>query len=552
MILDYFSLREQPFGVTPDPGFWFASATHREALASLLYGLESKRGFVVLVAKPGMGKTTVLFNGLKQLGDEMRTVFLFQQLTTAESLLRAILAGLDRNETEGDLTQLQRTLNDVCAEQARLGRHIVAVIDEAQNLDESVLAFVCMLSNFETARGKLIQVVLSGQPQLAEKLAAERVAQLRQRISILAHLRPLTQFETAAYVNHRLRAAGFSSTKDLFTPSAMAMIAKESQGIPRDINNLCFNAMSVGFALRRKTIDCEIVREMIADLNLGPIPAKSREISKPPAHEPVYDVDQRLRKQAQVVRPFVEKVMEYLNQWEQKSDREFALNPPVCEVTATGRSQTPGANRVEAVQPAARRWPGFQLLKSAKASFSAFRKRFNPNSSYRVTWTGILIVIAASVLDISFWGKDSAEAAKISAMPSVSTSESISASFLAAPVPTDLPAPSTIAVAVKPGKFLEGIRTEHFANGLPLLLQRILNLNPEIDDPNYIVAGQLPRIPAGNTIVAASTQTDRMVGTKGITPSRLYPRINQYAAAARLHENRRKLSSWTTSVRSDT
>ncbi len=518
MILDFFSLREQPFGVTPDPRFWFASATHREALASLLYGLESKRGFVALVAQPGMGKTTVLFNGLRRLGDKMRTVFLFQQLTTAEGLLRTVLADLDINEIQGDLTQLQRKLNDICTEQARLGKHIVLVIDEAQNLDESVLECVRMLSNFETARETLIQIVLSGQPQLAEKLATEELVQLRQRISILARLKPLTESETAAYVSHRLRAAGYSSTEDLFTPSATAMIARESQGIPRNINNLCFNAMSVCFALKRRTIDCEVVREVIADLSLDLLTTKSCELSRSPAYEPVRDVDQGEWKRFAENRPQVRKVIGYLNQRKPRSNREIAPKPSIRQVEMRCGSQSPDGNQVSPVQPAVKHWPGFQLCKFATDSLSALRKRFSLSSSFRAAWTVILVVIAASVLVIGFWKKDSAEAAKTSARYSVSTSRPASTSFLAAPFPTHPSLSSTVTVAVKPGEFLEGICTTHFASCPPELLQTILNLNPGIDDPDYIEAGQLIRIPTGDTVAAASTQTDRTVRTKGNTP----------------------------------
>jgi hypothetical protein len=166
---------------------------------------------------------------------------------------------------------LQAKLNEVLAEQSPSGKPLVVVVDEAQNLDGAVLELVRMLSNFETSREKLIQIILSGQPQLAEKLASPELVQLRQRVSIVARLKPLSPKETALYIDHRLRVAGYSAEIPLFTGAALALIADRSEGIPRNINNLCFNALSLGCALKRATIDGDIVREVIADLDLEPL-----------------------------------------------------------------------------------------------------------------------------------------------------------------------------------------------------------------------------------------------------------------------------------------
>jgi hypothetical protein len=144
----------------------------------------------------------------------------------------------------------------------------VIVIDEAQNLSESALELLRMLSSFETPRKKMMQIILAGQPQLAEKLASPNLVQLRQRISIVARLKPFSSQETNEYVGHRLRVAGYDSRTSFFTPQAGALIAEQSGGIPRNINNICFNALSLGCALKRKPIDEEIIREVIADLDL--------------------------------------------------------------------------------------------------------------------------------------------------------------------------------------------------------------------------------------------------------------------------------------------
>jgi len=273
MVLRHFKLREQPFGVTPDPRYLYASGTHREALSSLLYGVESGLGFVTLIANPGMGKTTLLFEALRRMQETTRTVFLFQTITTPIDLVRALLIDLGVKDTQGTLVELQTQLNEVLVNQAASGKRLILVIDEAQNLDETVLEAVRMLSNFETARQKLMQIVLSGQLQLAEKLAQPRLLQLRQRISIFAHLKPLSATETAAYIQHRLRVAGCSTDEPVFTSSAITLIARQSGGIPRNINNICFNALTLGCALQRKTIDADVIREVLVDLNFESISA---------------------------------------------------------------------------------------------------------------------------------------------------------------------------------------------------------------------------------------------------------------------------------------
>jgi general secretion pathway protein A len=283
MVLDYYKLREQPFGVTPDSRYLFLSDTHREALASLLYGVEAGCGFVALIAEPGLGKTTLLFHALNQLREKARTVFLFQTVCTPMDLLRALLTGLGVQETRGSLVEMQLRLKEILAEQFRLGKRVVVVIDEAQNLDDSVLELVRMLSNFETSREKLIQIVLSGQPQLADKIGSPELVQLRQRVSIVARLKSFSPDDTQHYIDHRIRTAGYGFEVPLFTAGALAMIAQYSEGIPRNINNLCFNSLSLGCALKRKTIDSDIVREVVADLDLdrwrkkSPLAARAEE-----------------------------------------------------------------------------------------------------------------------------------------------------------------------------------------------------------------------------------------------------------------------------------
>jgi general secretion pathway protein A len=273
MFLEYYKLAEQPFGVTPDSRFLYLGPKHREALASLVYGTESNRGFLALIAKPGMGKTSLLYHYLSYLRDKARTAFIFRTDCDSREFIRHLLIDLGIDVAGMDLPGMHDSLNRLLTEEMRAGRRFVLVIDEAQNLDEKVLESVRLLSNFETPWVKLMQIVLAGQPQLADRLASPSMAQLRQRVSMVIRIEPFTNHDVNAYIDHRLWVAGCEKPT-LFTVGARKLIAEHSEGIPRNINNLCFNAMSLACALKRKAIDRDIVLDVIADLDLEPLREK--------------------------------------------------------------------------------------------------------------------------------------------------------------------------------------------------------------------------------------------------------------------------------------
>ena len=191
MFLQFYGLNEQPFGVTPDPRFLYMGAAQEEALSSLVYGIETGRGFMALIAPPGVGKTTILLRLMERMRGSTRTALLFQSHTSTLEFLRSLLADLDIEPSGHDFGELQMQLRDVLVQEAQVGRRIVVAIDEAQNLDDAILEMVRMLSNFETPHAKLLQIVLAGQSQLADKLVSPHLEQLRQRISIIAHVPPL-------------------------------------------------------------------------------------------------------------------------------------------------------------------------------------------------------------------------------------------------------------------------------------------------------------------------------------------------------------------------
>jgi type II secretory pathway predicted ATPase ExeA/phage tail protein X len=267
LFVDYFGLREQPFGVTPDPKFLYLGEGHREALAALFYEIESGRGFSALAAEPGMGKTSLLMRLLESMQESARTAFLFQTDGGSREFLHALLHDLGVGTRGMDLAATHEALNETLLGELNAGRRVIVVIDEAQNLSEKTLESVRLLSNFETPEAKLMHIVLAGQPKLSEKLAKPSLTQLRQRVSNVIQLKPFRSEETTEYIKHRLRTAGLKGQLP-FSSDALLLIARSSRGIPRNINNICFQALSVGFATQTHAIGADIVREVLADLEI--------------------------------------------------------------------------------------------------------------------------------------------------------------------------------------------------------------------------------------------------------------------------------------------
>jgi type II secretory pathway predicted ATPase ExeA len=269
ILFERLGFQENPFGFTPDPRYLYQSRSHGEARASLIVGLECGLGFHALIGQPGMGKTTLLFDVLERFNRVAHTALLFQLQGDARDFLRYVATELGSEVFDSDLVHLQEAINRLLVRQRELGRRTIIVIDEAQTLSTSVLEMIRLLSNFETPSEKLLQIVLAGQPQLAQKLTIPELSQLRQRISIIKTLVPLDLRETSSYIEHRLKVARYRG-QQMFTPAALKCIWDASRGVPRDINTICFNALLLLAADGEKQVDPEIVREVIGDLQSFP------------------------------------------------------------------------------------------------------------------------------------------------------------------------------------------------------------------------------------------------------------------------------------------
>ncbi len=267
MFLDFYRLHQQPFGVTPDPAFLYPSGTHCEALDALTDGILEGRGFLTLIAEPGMGKTTLLYQVLEGLRGTARAAFLFQTQCNSREFFQYLLNELGVDSTGMGLVAMHNKLNEMLFAEMLAGKRFVLIVDEAQNLDDSVLETIRLLSNFETSHTKLLQIVLAGQFQLAEKLGQKRQAQLLQRIAVLKRLDALSPEETAGYIRHRLKVAGHCG-EALFEPEALALVAERSQGVPRNINKICFDALLEAHAQGCHTVSRDIVEKANRNLDV--------------------------------------------------------------------------------------------------------------------------------------------------------------------------------------------------------------------------------------------------------------------------------------------
>ena len=266
----HFGLSQAPFNITPDPSFLYLSASPREGLAQLSYGIRAKKGFVVLTGEVGTGKTTLIHALLNDLNGSCQTGLIFSTIVSPVDLLRSVCEEFGLIEPKKPLREIHDylvSLNEFLLENYRKGESCALIIDEAQNLSAEILESIRLLSNFETSKDKLLQILLVGQPELAVRLNSPELRQLKQRVMLRHHLRALSLQECCEYVQNRLKVAGGERT--IFTPNALESIYSYSGGIPRVVNVLCDNALLTGYALGRKEIDPGVIREVAEDLSIA-------------------------------------------------------------------------------------------------------------------------------------------------------------------------------------------------------------------------------------------------------------------------------------------
>jgi general secretion pathway protein A len=264
----YFGLSENPFNLSPDPAFFYRSPQHEESLANLIYGIQSRKGFTVLTGEVGTGKTTLL----ECLRDELdaggvQHCYILNPRLTVDQFLEMIAHSLDLRTRVDSKAKILIALEQLLLQRASRDAITALVVDEAHDLGWDVLEEIRLLGNLETRAGKLLQIVLVGQPELDRKLDAPNLRQLKQRVVLRCTLRGLTSQQTADYVCSRLAKAGLPG-QTVFSPEVLAEVHTRTQGIPRLINTVCDNLLLTAFALEEKTVSAAMLDEVSVDLRL--------------------------------------------------------------------------------------------------------------------------------------------------------------------------------------------------------------------------------------------------------------------------------------------
>jgi general secretion pathway protein A len=264
----FFGLTDNPFNISPDPAFLYRSVQHEEALANLIYGVQSRKGFIVLTGEVGTGKTTML-ECLRDFlyAQQINFAFMFNSRLTPDQFFEMMAYDFALPCTRTSKTEVLFALNSMLIERANAGRVTVLIVDEAHNLEWEVLEEIRMLGNLENRRGKLMQIIIAGQPELDAKLEAPQFRQLKQRIALRCQLKPFDATDTAHYITSRMARAGMKE-QQVLSSEMMHEIHRRTQGIPRLINSVCDNLLLTAFAMESKEATLEMLDEVSTDLRL--------------------------------------------------------------------------------------------------------------------------------------------------------------------------------------------------------------------------------------------------------------------------------------------
>ena len=477
MFLEHFELNEQPFGVTADPRFLYLGQKHRAALNMLASAAQADRGVLMLTAEPGMGKTCLLFHYLQGLRDDSKTAFLFQTAGNSVDLLRYLLADLGLQTDGNDSHEMNERLNRALAARTQAGQRFILALDDAHELHPRGFQSP-LFTGFDQPWMKLIQIVMAGRPQLAEYLAPPSMAVSREGISSCIRLTGFTPEETRAYMDHRLRVAGYAGSY-LFTPDAQLLIAIQSRGVPRYINSLCFNSMWIAYRMGAKQVDSDKVREAVADLV---VEAGNSEETRPFALNRIFaPLGFHPEPEAEA------KPVRQVSRWAFSAVASiFAV---LCLVVVSGAHR-----RTETYSPPAVGQPTVSLTVAPAPNASsapASETMTNNSATATVPSASLLPAIVAQV----------AARRKDEIVPGLTSPAPYAHQFL--------------TVVVEPHATLRHLSQQYLGRFDPETLAEICRLNPYLTDPSHIVVNAKIRLPLylrrpsrRTTIAEADAATD--------------------------------------------
>jgi general secretion pathway protein A len=468
----FFGFREKPFNLTPDPKFLYLNASYREALAALHYGVVDRKGFVSLIGEAGTGKTTLLRRLLSELPRETRSVLVINPAIGFEEMLRFILTDLGRPPAPG-ATKLDmlEALNVELLDTLARGGNVVVLIDEAQDLTIPVLEELRLLSNLETAKEKILQLVLAGQPEFDALLARPEIRQLRQRISVSARLRPLARSEVRAYVGARIAAAG-GDVRGLFTSWALFRLWWFSGGVPRLVNAACDNALVTAYARGKRTIGWREIGEAMRDLR--------RQVTWAPS---------RFRRMVMLLIAAVIGGGIALGALGLLRDESFPLRRlvgaplPLATVTAV---PSPTATPLLATVTPPAPTPAIEATTEGAPAAAA------------------PVEAAASPAPTAFEAETASPLAEtIAPAPqatptAIETSSPAPSQFPASPVPraARTNAPGDLRIRVSEGDTLTDLAIRYYGNSNQRVIAMIKAANPWLNDPDVLLAGRMLTLPA--------------------------------------------------------
>ena len=268
MYLEHFGLETFPFATTPDPGFFYPSAKHKEALACLLYTVEQRKGFALVTGEVGAGKSMLCRAAMERFGDRVETAYIVHTSLTPKQFFQAACAELNISTNNKSKIQLIHAIKDFLVSRREQDHNVVLIVDEAQDLARNVLEEVRLLGNLETASEKLLQIILVGQPELRRMIATPELRQLNQRLTVKFHLGALSQESVIAYIDHRMKVAShiLLGPSDVFEPEAAVEVFQASGGIPRVVNVICDQALLQAYVNDERTVTPGTVRHVVSEM----------------------------------------------------------------------------------------------------------------------------------------------------------------------------------------------------------------------------------------------------------------------------------------------